>query len=155
MRLKEVRRSYGLTQKEAALLVGVPLRTYVRYEDKEEYSDLYKYNKILEDLINKKKIDEEHGILTIDQIKSSVLPVLEKNGITYCFLFGSYSRNEARENSDVDLLIRTDLTGLAFLNLIEEFRTALHKKVDLLRLCDIASNNPISLEILKEGIKIK
>ena len=155
MRLKEVRKSYGLTQKEAALLVGVPLRTYVRYEDEENYSDLYKYNKILEDLINKKKIDEDHGVLTIDQIKKAVVPVLDKHNITYCFLFGSYSRNEARENSDVDLLIRTELTGLEFLNIVEEFRAALHKKVDLLRLCDIASNNPISLEILKEGIRIR
>lgn len=32
MTLKELRISYGLTQKEAALSIGVPLRTYIRHE---------------------------------------------------------------------------------------------------------------------------
>ena len=48
----------------------------------------------------------------------------------------------------------TDITGLDFLNLVEELRDTLHKKVDLLRLSDLQSNNPIILEILKEGIRL-
>ena len=33
MNLKEIRRQNGLTQKDAANLVGIPYRTYIRYEE--------------------------------------------------------------------------------------------------------------------------
>ena len=38
--------------------------------------------------------------------------------------------------------------------LIVSLRETLGKKVDLLRLSDLQSNNPIVLEILKDGIRI-
>ena len=92
--------------------------------------------------------------MTIEQIKEIVTPILNKYDIHYCYLFGSYAEGRARENSDVDLLVETEITGLKFLGIIEELRVKLAKKVDLLRLKDIQSDNPIALEILKSGIKI-
>lgn len=154
MNLVEIRKQNGLTQKEAATLIGIPYRTYIRYEENEGYSSSYKYRMIVDDLTNKLRVDEEHGILSLERIKSKLLPIFRKYNINYCYLFGSYSRGEARENSDVDLLIDTDITGLQFFELVEEIRTALHKKIDLLRLKDLSSDNPINLEILKEGIRI-
>ena len=154
MNLVEIRKQNGLTQKEAATLIGIPYRTYIRYEENEAYSSSYKYRMIMDDLTNKLRIDEEHGILSMERIKEALIPILHKNNISYCYLFGSYSRGEARENSDVDLLIDTDITGLQFFDLVEEIRTALHKKIDLLRLSDLSSDNPIILKILKEGIRI-
>lgn len=154
MTLKELRKKHKLTQKEAALIVGIPYRTYIRYEDDELYQSSYKYKKILEDLNNCLKIDEEHGVLSIQTIKELLIPILSKYNITYCYLFGSYARGEARNNSDVDLLVDTDITGLSFLQLVEEIRTTLNKKIDILRLCDLQYNNPIILQILKEGIKL-
>ena len=38
--------------------------------------------------------------------------------------------------------------------LIEEMRTALHKKVDLLKLADLKADNPIIIEVLKYGIRL-
>lgn len=154
MDLVEIRKQNGLTQKEAATLIGIPYRTYIRYEENEGYSYSYKYRMIVDDLTNKLRVDEEHGILSIERIKSELLPIFHKHNINYCYLFGSYSRGEARENSDVDLLIDTDITGMQFFELVEEIRTALHKKIDLLRLKDLSSDNPIILKILKEGIRI-
>ena len=154
MTLKELRKKHKLTQKEAALIVGIPYRTYIRYEDDELYQSSYKYKKILEDLNNCLKIDEEHGVLSIQTIKELLIPILSKYNITYCYLFGSYARGEARNNSDVDLLVDTDITGLSFLQLVEEIRTTLNKKIDILRLCDLQYNNPIILQILKEVIKL-
>ena len=155
MKLAKLRKENALTQKQAAEMIGIPYRTYLRYEENESYFDTYKYKKIYQDLENLVKVDEEHGILTIDKIKKLLLPILDKYSISYCYIFGSYARNEARANSDVDLLIDTDITGLKFYGLVEEMREALHKKVDLLRLQDLKNDNPIALEILKEGIKIK
>ena len=154
MNLLEVRKQNGLTQKEAASLIGIPYRTYVRYEESEAYIGSYKYQKMIEDLNNKLLIDEEHGLLSIDKIKSCVSPILEKHNIHYCYLFGSYAKGRARENSDVDLLVDTDITGMEFFRLTEELRSALHKKVDLLRLQDLSKDNPIVFEILKDGIKL-
>ena len=120
MNLKEIRKYNNLTQKQAAMLIGIPYRTYLRYEENAPYVNTYKYKKIKEDLINKCLIDEEHGLLPIDLIKSKLLPILENHNIDYCYLFGSYARNEAKENSDVDLRIDTEISGLDFLKLIEE-----------------------------------
>ena len=154
MNLAEIRKQNGLTQKEVAALVGIPYRTYVRYEEESSYVGTYKYNKIVEDLINKVRVDENHGVLSLEKIKELLSPLFIKYNITFCYLFGSYARNEARENSDVDLLVDTDLTGMCFLMLVEEIRTILSKKIDLLRLKDLSPNNPIVLEILKEGIRL-
>ena len=47
MTLKELRKSYGITQMQASTLVKIPLRTYVRYEtDNIDPSNL-KYQKIV------------------------------------------------------------------------------------------------------------
>lgn len=154
MNLVEIRKQNGLTQKEAATLIGIPYRTYIRYEEIEAYASSYKYKMIVDNLTDKLKVDEEHGILSLERIKSELVPLLLKYNINYCYLFGSYSRGEARENSDIDLLIDTDITGLQFFELVEEIRTSLHKKIDLLRLKDLSSDNPIILKILKEGIRI-
>ena len=154
MNLIELRKQNGLTQKEAAQLIGIPYRTYLRYEENPSYFESYKYKLFYLSLEDKLRVDEEHGILSLDRIKTVLLPILKNKGINYCYLFGSYAKGTARENSDIDLLIDTDLTGLSFFSLIEEIRSALHKKIDLLRLKDLESNNPIPLEILKEGIRL-
>lgn len=154
MNLIELRKQNGLTQKEAAHLIGIPYRTYIRYEENPSYFDSYKYRLFYLSLEDRLRIDEERGILTVDKIRAILLPILKNNGVSYCYLFGSYAKGTARENSDIDLLIDTDLTGLSFFKLVEEIRSALHKKIDLLRLKDLESNNPISLEILKEGIRL-
>ena len=154
MTITEVRKQSGLTQKEASILVGIPYRTYIRYEENPSYIGTYKYQKVLEDLQKAVRIDEEKGLLSIDKIKELLIPILEKHNISFCYLFGSYAKGTARENSDIDLLVDTDITGLKFFELVEEIRTALHKKIDLLRLTDLKSDNPIVLEILKEGIRL-
>ncbi len=50
------------------------------------------------------------------------------------YLFGSYSRNEADENSDVDILVELDHStpiGLKFFTYGDELENLLKKKVDL------------------------
>lgn len=149
--LLETRKKYNITQNEAADTLGISLRTYQRYE-KNLFPSSKKVDNLIKLLNDAYCIDESKGILTINQIKKIIVPILEKNHITKCYLFGSYVRNEAREDSDVDLLLDTDITGLDFFALVEDLRLALHKKVDVLRLKDISDDNPISLTILKEGV---
>ena len=44
-------------------------------------------------------------MLTIPQIKQAVAKVGQKYGIKNAYLFGSYARGEAKEGSDVDIII--------------------------------------------------
>jgi predicted nucleotidyltransferase len=49
-------------------------------------------------------------------------------------LFGSYSRNDADENSDIDILVELDHTnsiGLKFFTYGDELQNLLKKKVDI------------------------
>jgi len=47
-------------------------------------------------------------------------------------LFGSYSRNDASPESEVDLLVDFDKAiGIRFIDLAEELEVLLHHKVDL------------------------
>jgi hypothetical protein len=61
------------------------------------------------------------------------------------YLFGSYSRNEAVADSDVDILVELDYSqhiGLGFISMKLDLEEKLHKKIDLV------SSNAISKYIL-------
>ena len=61
---------------------------------------------------------------------------------------------EAMNRGDVDLLISSDITGLRFYGLVEELRSVLHKKVDLLTLPQLVNNPELLDEVLKDGVKV-
>ena len=56
--------------------------------------------------------DEEHGVLTIEQIKKTCFEVFQNYSVDYCYLLGSYAKREVNNSKDVDLLISTLCTGL-------------------------------------------
>ena len=67
-------------------------------------------------------------VYTLDEIAQRVRPVAEKYHLRAVYVFGSYARGEAREESDVDLLIDdTDsgLRGLAYGGLCYDLEEAL------------------------------
>ena len=73
------------------------------------------------------------NILSIDEIKKSVAPICRRYGINRAYLFGSYSRNEATEESDVDIRIeKGNLRGLFALSGFRlDIVDALQKEVDI------------------------
>lgn len=154
MTLKQLRISKGLTISECAKFLGVPIRTYVRYENDESKSNTIKYRFMVEKLIGYGFIDEEHGILTMEQIKEICGRVFSNYDVKFCYLFGSYAKGKAKETSDVDLIISANVTGIKFFGLVEELREELKKKVDLLDILQLNNNQTLIQEILKDGIKI-
>lgn len=54
-------------------------------------------------------------IYTIDEIKKRIIPIIQKYNIPAMYLFGSYARGEANENSDLDFLVDTTGTRLTSL----------------------------------------
>ena len=154
MTLKELRQSKNLTQLQVANMLKISLRSYKQYENEKEKQGTFKYNYIYDELSKYGFVDEEHGILSIDDIKRIVSQVLSQHEVEYCYLFGSYARGEANEKSDIDLVVATEITGMEFYGLCEYLREALHKKVDLLNLAQLNNNKQLLYEVLKDGVKI-
>ena len=152
--LKELRIEKKMTQQEVADLVGISLRSYKSYENDEEKRDTIKYKYIVEQLSKINYIDEETGILELEDIVRKCTEVFERYEVSFCYLFGSYAKGKATQTSDVDLLISANVKGLKFYGLIEEIRTALHKKVDVLDMNQLKENIELTEEIFKDGIKI-
>lgn len=77
-------------------------------------------------------------IYTIEEIRDIVKLVTEQYGIEEIWLFGSYARNEATEDSDVDLLVRYKQgLGLKFVGFICDLEDALGLHVDVLTIDDL------------------
>jgi len=88
-------------------------------------------NGYLNSLIEK---DINNKVLTIKQIKERMLPIIKKHNINEVYLFGSYARGEANNNSDIDIYcdvgdIKTFIDQGKF---EEELEEALGKKVDVI-----------------------
>lgn len=154
MTLKEMRESKGLSQSKCAEFLKIPLRTYKRYESDESKVDKIKYGYIVDRLREYGIIDEEHGKLTIRQIKDICGNVFRPYPVEYCYLFGSYSRGTETEKSDVDLLVSMPVDGLKYFEIIELLREKLKKRVDLLDVAQLNNNPALVREILKDGVKI-
>ncbi|SEH23124.1 nucleotidyltransferase family protein [Selenomonas sp. KH1T6] len=75
-------------------------------------------------------------MLTVSEIKERVTPILKKYDVKNAYLFGSYARGDANENSDVD--IRVDrgnskkLVGFAVGSFYMDLKEALGCEVDLM-----------------------
>ena len=154
--LKQYRKEKGITIDQACIIIGVPRRTYIRYENELNYGEELKRERMIEKLKEELEITENKGILTIEQIKNIVSTVFSPYAeqISFCYLFGSYAKGYAKDTSDIDLCIKTSLSGFAFVNLIGQLSESLHKKVDLLKINDMANNIDLIEEIMKDGIRI-
>jgi predicted nucleotidyltransferase/DNA-binding XRE family transcriptional regulator len=157
MGLKELRKEYGLSVQKASELVGVPLRSYIRYENDEDHGDPLKRETMIRRLNAQCEITETQGLLTTEKISEIVSKVISedyKEEVAFCYLFGSNAKGYAKGDSDVDLCVSTTLKGMRFMGLCEKLRVALHKRVDVLRFGDMSENMSVLHEIMKDGIKI-
>jgi len=70
----------------------------------------------------------------IRKIKKIITPILNRHGVTKAGVFGSLARQEAGENSDIDILVeikKKNFSLLDFAGLQLELEDALERKVDL------------------------
>lgn len=152
--LKSIRKSKNITQVVAAQFLGVSLRSYKQYENDKSKRNNFKYKYMCEKLGHYGFIDEDNGILTIDQIKNAVIKTLKKYGVSYCYLFGSYANGTANEKSNVNLLVSGEISGMAFFSLSESLHEVLFKKVDLISVGELLNDIDLINFILKDGVKI-
>lgn len=87
-------------------------------------------------------------MLTVDNIKKIVSKLGEKYGFKNAYLFGSYAKNTATEDSDVDIIIDRGRVATydAYYNLHKDLTEALGKEVDLLATDGV---RPLFYELIK------
>lgn len=74
-------------------------------------------------------------VYSVQEIKNIIYDILKKYGIGEAYLFGSYARNEATSDSDIDIMITggKGIRSLLQLTALElELKNSLKKNIDLL-----------------------
>ena len=90
-------------------------------------------------------------VYTLAEIKNKVMPILDKYRIPAMYLFGSYARGNATEDSDIDFLIDTtgtDLTSLLRLGALYcDLEEAFQKPIDLITVGAIMQESTMESDI--------
>lgn len=104
-------------------------------------------------------------IYTKEEIQKHIRPIARKYNIPAVFLFGSYARGDANEDSDIDLLVDTagtQITSLVKLGALYcDLEDAFSKKIDLITVQAIMqettmeSNIDFRNTILSERVKLE
>lgn len=93
-------------------------------------------------------------IYSIADIKEKLQPVFKKYKIKKAVLFGSYAKGIAKDSSDIDIMVDSNLRGLAFYGLLEDTVNIIGRNVDLLDKSQIINSSDIQKEIESTGIVI-
>lgn len=78
-------------------------------------------------------------IYSFAELQAMIRPLVEKYGMKEARLFGSYARSEAREESDIDVLLNggNDFKALDVFALAEELHERSGKSVDVYELSEL------------------
>lgn len=95
-------------------------------------------------------------IFTIRDIQKLVKPIAEKYRVQEIYLFGSYARGEADENSDLDFLVfgGEHFKPARIFALAEELRAVLKKDVDVFEISEINRDSAFYHTIMKERLLV-
>ena len=103
-------------------------------------------------------------VYTFQEIQTRVLPIIHKYRIPSMYLFGSYARGDATEESDLDFLVDTAGTNLTSLlrlgELYCDLEEAFQKPIDLVTVRSIMQNSTMESDldfrnnILNERVKL-
>ena len=90
-------------------------------------------------------------MVSANELQMELRPVFVHYGIKKAVLFGSVSKGTNTENSDIDIMVDSNLKGLKFLGLLEEIRKVSGMEVDLIDISHIEKNSAVENEIRKTG----
>ena len=95
-------------------------------------------------------------MLTVEDIKTVVKPVVKDTKVKKMVLFGSYAKGTASEVSDIDLFMDSngEITGFAYFDLRAKISDAFNMDVDLLPDLDVIPNSPVAQQISESGVVI-
>ena len=72
-------------------------------------------------------------VYSISEIKDIIHPIAHKYGVDAMYLFGSYAKGKATDESDLDFIMdKGDVVGLQYFSLLNKLENAFNCKVDLI-----------------------
>ena len=158
-KIKLFRENLKLTQEQVSLLTGVPVKTLRNWEQEVRKPSEWTIDLIMDRLLRVKmeeylNLDENIGVLSFLTIKEKVSDLASGYDIDKVYLFGSYIKGTAKEDSDIDIFIESSLFGLDFFGFAERLRERLGKRIGLLSDKTVERNSTIENEIYSTGILI-
>ena len=91
-------------------------------------------------------------IYSIYEIQQRIAPVAKQYGVKAVFLFGSYARGEATENSDIDFYVEfSKPLGLRYCSFFSDIEESVGKSVDIITKDGLY--NPVTLSMNEPLIK--
>ncbi|MCH5194133.1 MAG: nucleotidyltransferase domain-containing protein [Oscillospiraceae bacterium] len=92
-------------------------------------------------------------VYKFEEIVEKVRPIAEQYKINSVWLFGSYARGDATEESDIDIIVgEGDYDGWKIGGLYEDLREAFQKDIDLITEAQISRsrNDPLHKRFVEE-----
>ncbi|MCL1858657.1 MAG: nucleotidyltransferase domain-containing protein [Oscillospiraceae bacterium] len=95
-------------------------------------------------------------MLSIEEIKSYIIPVVEKYPVEKVILYGSYARGDASDTSDIDLVVESGgkMRNSKIFTLGGDLLDVLPVRVDVYDILEIANPSAMYENIQKEGVII-
>ncbi len=153
--IRNIRKKKNLTQKEAADLCGIPLRTYQNYEILEDKKTSLKYEYIMQKLKEYDRFNKENGVYEIEELKELVQEIFSKYDVNFAILIGDYSFLKATPSSSIDFIIEKDkLKNLDLIQLKKELESTLYKNIVLINYEILLKDKTLLLNTLSKGVRI-
>jgi len=95
-------------------------------------------------------------MLSIEEIKLCILPIIKKYPIEKVILYGSYARGDASDTSDIDLVVESGgkLRNSKIFTLGGDLLNVLPVRVDVYDILEITNPSAMYENIQKEGVVI-
>lgn len=156
--IQTVRENLELTQIELSNILNIPVKTIRNWEQNIRVPSDYIVELIVDRILRQQK---EETLKNNDDYTPSFLTIKEKvknvvslYNIDKVYLYGSYAKGTETTMSDIDLYMISDIDDLDYFGVIEDLRSSLNKKIDLLSNKTIKKDSQIEKEIKKTGILI-
>ena len=96
------------------------------------------------------------AVLSLNKIKEIVKPIALKYQVKEIYLFGSYARGEATDESDLDFLVfgGENFKLTMIFSLAEELREAFQKNVDVFEIHEVNQQSAFYDTIMKERLLV-
>lgn len=95
-------------------------------------------------------------MVSIEELKTKIIPIAALHGVAEIYLFGSYARGEATSESDIDLVIRPGAirTFMQLGRFLTDLEAQFPVKLDVLTVDQMESEPLLKKNILKDRILI-
>ena len=91
---------------------------------------------------------------TINDLSKILTPIFKNYNIGKAIVFGSVAKGTSKTNSDIDILVDSNLKGMKFIGLIEDVKEAVNCEIDMFDITHITPDSSILHEINDTGIVI-